>query len=421
LPKSWLIKALIQAIPEIFKIGNKKMATEILLPQWAMGLAEGTIVRWLKAKGDFIEEGEPLAEVEEAKVTAEVVASTAGYLLQILVQEGETVPVHTPLCLIGSLEELQAQSQPQTTSQPSIESATPLTDVTEVSKAQHTTPVQVTSDAQKLAKEYKLDLATIQGSGPGGQITETDVQRAHAEQSMGSNETEIRLTGMRGTVAQRMYDSIHNSAQFTMTMQADVTELLRQREALKSSNAVNVGETPDDIINVTLTDVLVKATALTLQKHPRLNGWVDTEKIRLVAEIHIGLAVAIDEGLVVPVLHNADRKSLREISAENKELAKKAREKTFSAEEISGSTFTITNLGALGVDFFTPIINPPEIAILGVGAVKDYPLKQGDGLVWRKSLPLSLTIDHRAVDGAPAAVFLRDLKNCLEQIDLNTL
>jgi len=209
-----------------------------------MGLAEGTIVRWLKAKGDFIEAGEPLAEVEEAKVTAEVIASTDGYLLQILVQEGETVPVHTPLCLIGSLEELQAQSQPQTTSQPSIESATPLTGVTEVSKAQYNTPVEVTPVARKLAKEYKLDLATIQGSGPGGRITETDVQRAHAEQSMGANETEIRLTGMRGTVAQRMYDSIHNSAQFTMTMQADVTELLRQREALKSSNAVNAGRNP---------------------------------------------------------------------------------------------------------------------------------------------------------------------------------
>lgn len=396
------------------------MASEIRLPQWAMGLTEGTVSHWLKGVGEYVESGEPVAEVEEAKVTDEVTASTAGYLLQILVQEGETVPVRTPLCLIGSLEELQAQSQPQTIFQPSIESTTP-PPITEVARPQFTTTVQVTPVARKLANQFNLDLTSIQGSGPGGRITEADVQRAHAEQSVGSNETEIRLSGMRGTVAQHMSDSLHNSAQFTMTMQADVTELLRQREALKSSNGANVGETPDEIINVTLTDVLVKATALILQKHPRLNGWVDTEKIRLVAEIHIGLAVAIDEGLVVPVLHNADRKTLCEIAVENKELAKRAREKTFSAEEISGSTFTITNLGALGVDFFTPIINLPEIAILGVGAVKDYPLKQGDGLVWRKGLPLSLTIDHRAVDGAPAAIFLSDLKTCLEQIELNTL
>jgi pyruvate dehydrogenase E2 component (dihydrolipoamide acetyltransferase) len=420
LPELWLSSGKIQAISGISKKGNINMASEIRLPQWAMGLTEGTVSRWLKSIGEFVEAGEPVAEVEEAKVADEVTASTAGYLLQILVQEGETVPVRTPLCLIGSMEELQAQSQLQTTFQPFIESTT-TPPITEVPKPQLNTTVQVTPSARKLANQFNLDLTSIQGSGPGGRITEADIQRAHAEQSVSSNETEIRFSGMRGTVAQHMSDSLHNSAQFTMTMLADVTGLLHQREALKSSNTINVGKTQDEIINVTLTDVLVKATALTLQKHPRLNGWADTEKIRLSAEIHIGLAVAIDEGLVVPVLHNADRKTLHEIAAENKELAKKAREKTYSAEEISGSTFTITNLGALGVDFFTPIINLPEIAILGVGAVKDYPLKQGDGLVWRKGLPFSLTIDHRAVDGAPAAIFLNDLKTYLEQIDLNTL
>jgi pyruvate dehydrogenase E2 component (dihydrolipoamide acetyltransferase) len=225
-------------------------------------------------------------------------------------------------------------------------------------------------------------------------------------------EYEIQFSGMRETVAQRMSASLRNAAQFTLTMRADVTELHKQREELKKA---------DMAFQATLTDVIIKAVALMLAKHQRLNGWVETEKIRLPPEIHIGLAVALEEGLIVPVLRNMESKSLGEIATENKVLAVKARNKTLTAEEISGSTFSITNLGMFGVDFFTPIINPPEIAILGVGAVSEYPLRQDEHVDWRKSLPLSLTIDHRAVDGAPAAEFLRDLKDCLEHIDLKTL
>lgn len=348
------------------------MATEIRLPQWAMGLREGTVSHWLKAVGDYVEAGEAVVEVDEAKVTDVIPAPEAGYLLEILVQEGETVPVRTPICLIGSQDELQSEAHPlQATTQSGTTSAT-------------------------------------------SQSTSNGVDK----QQLGTVENEIRLSGMRGVVAQRMADSLHNSAQFTLTMQADVTELLSQREIL---NAKEGAHTADGVIKITLTDVILKATALTLKNHPRLNGWVDGEKVRLVSEIHMGLAVALQEGLIVPVLCNADRKTLQEIAAKTKLLAEKSRENNLTAEEISGSTFTITNLGMYGVDFFTPIINLPEIAILGVGAVADYPLRHAEGLIWRKYLPLSLTIDHRAVDGAPAAVFLRDLKDYLEQINLETL
>jgi pyruvate dehydrogenase E2 component (dihydrolipoamide acetyltransferase) len=379
-----------------------------------MGLQDGTITHWLKSEGDYVEADEPLAEVEEAKVTDVIIAHTTGYLIKILVPEGETVRVRTPLCLIGTLEELQDQGQPLQMFQSTPKSAVaiPQTAIVEEPKAQTGGSAQVTPVARKLANEYKLDLTTIQGSGPGGRITEEDVRLAYNERSVEPQKIEIRLSGLRGVVAQRMTDSLRNSAQLTLTMQADVTELLRQREMLNASA---------ESTKVTLTDIIVKATALTLKNHPRLNGWVEDDKIRLPTEVHIGVAVALEEGLIVPVLHNADRKALVEIAAETKQLAQNARERTLPAENLFGSTFTITNLGTFGVEFFTPIINPPEIAIMGVGAVKEYPLKQGDELVWRKGLPLSLTIDHRAIDGAPAALFLHDLKNCLEQIDLTEL
>ena len=387
------------------------MATEAKLPQWAMGIQEGMISQWLKAVGDPVEAGEPLAEVEESKVSDVIHAPVAGYLIKILVQEGQTVPVRTPLCLIGTQEELRAQMEQvqaeQTVAQPTAVSGVPEGEP----RAKPDVAVQVTPIARKLANEYKLDLSTIQGSGPGGRITEDDVRKAYQRMSV-PKEKEIHFSGMRETVAQRMSASQRNAAQFTLTMRADVTELQKQREELKKA---------DTAFQATLTDVIIKAVALILAKHPRLNGWVETEKVRLPAEIHIGLAVALEEGLIVPVLRNVEGKSLGEIAAENKALAQKARDKTLTAEEITGSTFSITNLGMFGVDFFTPIINPPEIAILGVGAVSEYLLRQDEYVAWRKSLQLSLTIDNRAVDGAPAAEFLRDLKDCLEHIDLTTL
>ena len=387
------------------------MATEAKLPQWAMGIQEGMISQWLKAVGDPVESGEPIAEVEESKVSDVIHAPIAGYLIKILVQEGQTVPVRTPLCLIGTQDELRAQMEQaqaeQVVAQPTVESGA----AESKPQAKPDVAVQVTPVARKLANEYKLDLATIQGSGPGGRITEDDVRKAYQRISA-PKENEIHFSGMRETVAQRMSASLHNAAQFTMTMRADVTKLQNQREELKKVDAT---------FQATLTDVIIKVVALMLAKHPRLNGWVEAEKIRLPAEIHIGLAVALEEGLIVPVLHNVEGKSLGEIAAENKALAQKARDKTLTAEEISGSTFSITNLGMFGVDFFTPIINPPEIAILGIGAVSEYPLRQDEHVAWRKGLPMSLTIDHRAVDGAPAAEFLRDLKDCLEHIDLKTL
>jgi len=334
-----------------------------------MGLQEGSIAKWLKSEGDYVEAGEPLVEVDEAKVSDVISAPEAGYILNIIVEEGETVPVRTTLCLIGTKEELEERGL---------------------------VPSQSFAPGQKIEEEEKPEKIESKISGA-------------------AQEKEIELTGVRGVIAHRMVESLRNSAQFTLTMTADVTDLLKQREKINENVAL------EGDAKVTLTDVLIKAIAVSLKNHPRLNGWVKEEKIILADGIHIGLGVAIEEGLMVPVLYDCDRKTLKEIAKETKQLAKKALEKSLSAEEVSGSTFTISNLGMYGIDFFTPIINIPEIAILGVGSVNQNPHEMEGKLIWRKVLPLSLTIDHRAVDGAPAAEFLRDFKDYLESIDLSKL
>lgn len=437
------------------------MATEIVLPQWSMGMADGTIVRWLKHEGDAVTEGEPLVEVEAAKVTSEVEAEVSGVLARILVAEGETVPVRTPLCLIGTADEVRASAGAPT--EP-VESATVAsTLVTPVASSQSTvqvtpvarrmakdrgidlsqvrgsgpggrivtedvqraideaarpvpsatasTTVQVIPAARRLAKEHGIDLGQVRGSGPGGRITVEDVQQVIATAAQlttsvppasPTTEQVIPLTGMRGTIARRMHQSLQTSAQVTLVTEVDVSALVQLREDLKQQFAL------------TYTDLVVKAVARALKEHPRLNAWIEGEQIQLVQAIHIGVAVALDEGLIVPVVRNADRRSLREIAQETRRLALRAREGTLSRDEVVGSTFSVTNLGVYGIDAFTPIINPPESAILGVGRINEKLVRVLRGAEWRHVMTLSLTFDHRAVDGAPAAAFLQSIGKHLE-------
>jgi len=437
------------------------MATEIVLPQWSMGMADGTIVRWLKHEGDTVTEGEPLVEVEAAKVTSEVEAEVSGVLARILVAEGETVPVRTPLCLIGTADEVRASAgaptepvesatvastlvTPEASSQSTVQ-VTPVARrmakdrgidlsqvrgsgpggriVTEdvqraideaarpVPPATASTTVQVIPAARRLAKEHGIDLGQVRGSGPGGRITVEDVQQVIAAAAQlttsvppasPTTEQVIPLTGMRGTIARRMHQSLQSSAQVILVTEVDVSALVQLREDLKQQFAL------------TYTDLVVKAVARALKEHPRLNAWIEGEQIQLVQAIHIGVAVALDEGLIVPVVRYADRRSLREIAQETRRLALRAREGTLSRDEVVGSTFSVTNLGMYGIDAFTPIINPPEIAILGVGRVTEKLVRILRGAEWRQVMTLSLTFDHRAVDGAPAAAFLQSIGKHLE-------
>ncbi|HLI05660.1 MAG TPA: dihydrolipoamide acetyltransferase family protein [Ktedonobacteraceae bacterium] len=442
------------------------MATEIVLPQWSMGMADGTIVRWLKQEGDEVRQGEPLVEVEAAKVTSEVEAEVSGVLARILVAEGETVPVRTPLCVIGAADEVVAGTAtptraaasaaetaaslpPAAVSQPSGQ-VTPVArkmakeygiDLSRVrgsgpggrivaedvqraiEEVAHPVPppapqvsatVQIIPAARKLAKEHGIGLEQIRGSGPGGRITVEDVQQvitaaarsvpspSPLPETSSSTGQVIPLTGMRGTIARRMQQSVQTSAQVTLISEVDVSALVRLREMLKEQFAL------------TYTDLIVKAVALALKEHPRLNARVEGEHIWLEQAIDIGVAVALDEGLIVPVVRNADRKALQEIAQETRQLARRAREGTLSREEITGSTFSVTNLGVYGIDAFTPIINPPEVAILGIGRLNEKFMRVSQEGEWRQVMTLSLTFDHRAVDGAPAAAFLQTLARYLE-------
>ena len=286
------------------------------------------------------------------------------------------------------------------------------------------TSVQVEPRARRLANQHGIDLSRVAGTGPGGRITEDDVRQiargagergpapapltpsiaqkdgAKAEQPQPRI---IPLTGMRGAIARRMVQSLQTSAQLTLVSEADVTGLVKERESLTRQ------------FDITYTDLLIKAAALALRKHPRLNAVVVGEEIHLHADINIGVAIALDDGLVVPVVRNADRKSLGTIAAEVAEFVQRARGGKLTMAEITGGTFTVTNLGSFGIDAFTPILNPPEAAILGVGRIVERLTRRDSDLVWRLTMVLSLTVDHRVVDGAPAATFLQTLREFLEQ------
>lgn len=359
------------------------MATEVRLPQWSMGMEEGQVVVWHKQVGDVVAVDEPLVEIEAEKTTDDVLAPAAGTILEILVAEGETVPALTVLALIGEPGEAVASPAPP--------SAKP--------------KVQITPVARRAAKELGVDLAAVVGTGPGGRITEYDVlghatgtpSDAVGERSPNPTTT-VPLTGMRGAIASRMHDSIQSMAQLTLTRQIDATELIALYQALKAEGS-----------GVSVTDLVLKAVATALERHPALNATLENDVITQHPRIDLGVAVALDDGLIVPVVRDAAAKPLAELSAEVRDLAEKVRGGSAKPTEVSGSTFTITNLGAYGIDAFTPIINPPEVAILGVGRAVDVPTRHGDDVAWRQMITFSLTIDHRAVDGAPGALFLQTL------------
>ena len=362
---------------------DNHMATEVRLPQWSMGMDEGQVVMWHKQVGDVVAVDEPLVEIEAEKTTDDVLAPVAGTILEILVAEGETVPALTVLALIGEPGEAVASPAPPT-SPPKV---------------------QITPVARRAAKELGVDLAAITGSGPGGRITEYDVLSHATDTSPDavgerspSPATTVPLTGMRGAIASRMHDSIQSMAQLTLTSQIDATELIGLQQSLKAEGT-----------GVSVTDLVLKAVAIALNRHPALNATLENDVITQHTQVDLGVAIALEDGLIVPVVRDAAARRLPELSAEVRNLAEKVRTNSAKPTEVTGSTFTVTNLGAYGIDGFTPIINPPEVAILGVGRAAEVPTRDGDDVAWRQMITFSLTIDHRAVDGAPGALFLQTL------------
>ena len=366
------------------------MPVEVVMPRLSQTEDEGLVVAWFKREGSEVKAGDLLLEVQVEKVSYEIEAPAGGQLSQILAPKGAVAKVDQVLAVIAEATEAPATEAPATEA-PAVTQQEPVPSPQPAKSA-----VPVSPAARRLAKEHGIDLAAVQGTGDGGRITEADVQRAAPVAAAPAIQV-IPIAGLRKAVAQRMHSSLQTMAQVSLATETDVTDLVRAREARRAQ------------LDVSYTDLIIRAVALTLKEHPRLNATATAEEIRLHSEVHIGLAVALDDGLIAPVLRHADRMGVAEIAAEARRLAERARAGALTADDLVGGTFTVTNLGAFEIDAFTPIINPPQVAILGVGRILEKPALHQGAITARSLLTLSLTFDHRVVDGAPAAAFLQAL------------
>jgi pyruvate dehydrogenase E2 component (dihydrolipoamide acetyltransferase) len=389
----------------------------------------GTIVRWLKSEGDAVEKGEPLYELDTDKVTQEVEADVGGVLLKILVAEGE-VPVGTPVAFLGEAGE----------SVPDVEapSAAPAAEEPEPAPEPVAAPVEAASEphaertmdiertvaaggrikasplARRIARERGIDLAAVTGTGPEGRIVAEDVERAAVggprpapavAASRAGTVERVELTSLRKTVARRMTEAWAAPA-FHIVMSADMTRAQELRARL-------VERHPDE--RPTVTDVLTKVCAVALMRHREVNALYAGDAIELHPSANVGIAVATDRGLLVPVISGCELKTVAEIAVARADLVARSREGKLQASDLEGGTFTISNLGMYGVEQFVAVLNPPQAAILAVGAIEDRPVARDGGVVARPMMTLTLTCDHRTIDGATAADFLRTVKEFLEE------
>jgi pyruvate dehydrogenase E2 component (dihydrolipoamide acetyltransferase) len=371
------------------------MVTKVVMPRLSLTMKTGTVIQWFKKENETVQKGEPLVEVLSEKITYDVEAPASGILRKILTQEGSDVPVDQAIGLIGSADEpiLQEATEPEPAPE-SVQAPPQLQRLEEVSERVLASPA-----ARRLAKELHVDLSQVKGTSPDGRVVEDDV-KLFAEQ-LGTElkvQEIIPMVGIRKTTAERLSLSARTAPHSTVVMEVDM------------SNAARIhGET-----RLSYTEMLVKAVASALREHRIMNATLDGEQIKVFEDVNVGVAVAAEKGLVVPVIRNADKKSLKEIASVLQTMVEKARQGELAKDDLSGGTFTITNLGMYGVDVFIPIINPPETAILGVGRVVEKPVAVNGQVTVRPMMQLSLAYDHRIVDGAPAAQFLQTVKKILE-------
>lgn len=415
------------------------MANEVKLPRLGQGMESGTIVKWLKSEGDEVEKGEPLYELDTDKVTQEVEADFSGVLLKIAIPEGE-VPVGRTIALIGEQgEKVDLAESPEGDS---ASGAVRVEDVEveegspgerreaerEKGRAASAKPtptadhkpldsaggrVKASPLARRIARERGIDLSGLTGTGPEGRVVAEDVERASAAAPAAApaappGEVEVeKLSSTRRTVARRVTEAWQVPV-FQLGITADMTQGLALREQL-------LARQPEGAPRPTVSDVLTKFCAVALVRNRAVNAQFTGDEILRFPSAAIGLAVATERGLVVPVIPECEAKSIAEIAAARADLVGRARSGKLRQSDLEGGTFTISNLGMFGVDRFIAVLNPPQAAILAVGSIADRPLVEGGELVTRPTMELTLTCDHRAVDGAPASEFLRELKAFLEQ------
>jgi pyruvate dehydrogenase E2 component (dihydrolipoamide acetyltransferase) len=398
------------------------MATEVILPRLGQGMESGTIVRWLKSEGEPVEKGEPLFELDTDKVTQEVEAESAGVLLKIAVSEGE-VPVGQTVAFIGEQGEDVPDVRGEAPAPPEAEAAS--NSLLQAKEEPASAPpasgngrIKASPLARRLARERGIDLAALRGTGPEGRIVAEDVEHARTgtpsaapasnrllQAPVPAGEVErVPLTSIRKTIARRL----------TEAWQIPVFQLQASADMTHANALVTKLRERDPDVRVTVTDVLTKVCAQALMRHREVNAeWTD-EAILLHPSANVGLAVAAPQGLVVPVIRGAERLSLAEITTVRADLVSRARENKLRADDLDGGTFTISNLGMYAVESFTAVLNPPQAAIVAVGATEERVVPFEGGTAVRPVVTLTATFDHRAVDGAPAAAFLQTLKESLE-------
>ncbi|MDA4134755.1 MAG: 2-oxo acid dehydrogenase subunit E2 [Thaumarchaeota archaeon] len=390
------------------------MPTEVLMPKLGLTMTKGTMVRWFKSEGESVEKGEKLALFETEKVTTEVAAPASGTLLKIVSPAKSAVPVGQVIAYIGK----QGESLPAPPPQAAAPAAPALAPDVRAAQPQPvaTTEVRATPKAKRLAAEKGTDLARVKGTGPGGMITEEDVE-AFVLEAKSKTQTGLRvkeivpLSETRRIIGKRLNSSLNTMAQVTLVFEADASEMVKLREARLPEVEAKAG------VRLTYTDILVKAVARGLRDFPMMNSALEDDGIKLIDEVNIGVAVATDRGLIVPVVRNADTTDLVGVVTTMKDMAARGREGKLTLKEVTSGTFTITNLGMTAVDSFTPIINPPQVGILGVGRIVKKPVAVGDAVEVRPRITFSLTFDHRVVDGFTAAEFLRKVVEILESAE----
>ena len=416
------------------------MAEIIRMPKMSDTMEEGVIASWLKKVGDEIKSGDILAEVETDKATMELESYDDGVLIHIGVKDGDSVPVDGVIAIIGEkgedVDEILKDIENDTSSVDNSEEVneTPIEKEIEV-KVETPAPappapeeknissnderIKASPLAKKLADEKGINLSNISGSGDGGRIIRKDIEeykgipaktaevqkeiklpQIHSEESF----EEIAVTQMRKTISKRLAESKFSAPHFYLTMEIDMDNCIEGRKKINESSEVKIS----------FNDIILKACAVALRKHPMVNSSYLTDKIRINHHVHIGVAVAVDEGLLVPVIRFADNKSLSHISAEVKSLAKRAKDKQLQPSDWEGNTFTISNLGMFGISEFTAIINPNDSCILAVGGIKSTPVVKNGEIVPGNIMKLTLSCDHRLVDGATGAAFLQTLKELIE-------
>jgi pyruvate dehydrogenase E2 component (dihydrolipoamide acetyltransferase) len=394
------------------------MATLIKMPKLSDTMEEGVILKWLRKEGEKIKQGDILVEIQSDKADMELEAYDTGVVRKIFVPEGGKAPIGGLIAVIGGPDEDISAALSGTPSVSAPKTADRARQVAPLTQATATTQPsdgkgKASPLARRLAKEHKIDLSRIPGTGPQGRVIKRDLEGLISGRSSAAPEPrpfvpgtseDVELSPIRKTIAKRMTESKATAPHFYVTVEVDMDPAMTFRDQFNNSKE----------LKLSFTDIVIKATSDALMKHPQVNATYLGDKMRQYHSIHIGVAVAMEEGLVTPIVRNCERKHLDQINAELRDLVDRARTRKLKPDEYLGATFTISNLGMFGVDEFAAIVNPPEGAILAVGGIVEKPVVKNGQIVVGHIMKLTLSSDHRIIDGAVAARFMQDLKKILE-------